>query len=94
MKKKTKGWSEVRRQKQAANIRKTRPWKHSTGPKTEAGKAVSSRNAYKHGLRSETVRELKRVLSLHKAHLRAVQQSAAARFQDWMEEKREDSSDH
>ena len=31
--------------------RGTQPWKRSTGPKTAAGKAVSSRNAYKGGVR-------------------------------------------
>lgn len=39
-------WTAERRAKQAAFIRQTQPWKHSTGPKTPEGKAVSSRNAY------------------------------------------------
>ena len=38
-------WTEERRQRQAEIIRKTKPWKHSTGPRTEAGKQASSRNA-------------------------------------------------
>jgi hypothetical protein len=39
-------WTPERRAKQAAVIRRTRPWEKSTGPRTEAGKAASSRNAY------------------------------------------------
>lgn len=39
-------WSPERRSQQAALIRQVQPWKHSTGPKTPEGKAVSSRNAY------------------------------------------------
>ena len=36
-------WTPERR---AKIIRRTKPWELSTGPATEAGKAVSSRNAY------------------------------------------------
>jgi hypothetical protein len=38
-------WTEERRQRQAMIARKTKPWEHSTGPRTEAGKRRSSRNA-------------------------------------------------
>jgi hypothetical protein len=38
-----------------------RPWKHSTGPKSEEGKARVSRNAYKGGTRA-ILRELARLL--------------------------------
>ena len=41
------GWTPERRARQAALIRTFRPWERSTGPKTEAGKARSSRNADK-----------------------------------------------
>jgi len=43
------GWTPERRARQAELIRKWRPWEKSTGPKTEAGKAEVSRNAYKGG---------------------------------------------
>src|SRR5262245_23140666 len=57
-----KGWSPERRARQAALIRGWQPWRRSTGPKTEAGKARSSTNARKHGFRSrETVEKLRRV---------------------------------
>lgn len=35
-----------------------KPWKHSTGPRTEEGKKVSARNSIKHGLRSAEFRGL------------------------------------
>lgn len=47
------GWSEERRQRQAKLIRDTRPWEHSTGPRTEKGKRRSSRNACRGGLRAQ-----------------------------------------
>ncbi len=43
----TKGaWTPERRAKQAAIIAHTRPWEQATGPRTDQGKAISSRNAY------------------------------------------------
>lgn len=35
-----------------AAARRNRPWEFATGPKTASGKAQSSRNAWKHGERS------------------------------------------
>ena len=43
------GWSPERRARQAKLIRQWRPWEKSTGPRTQAGKEVVSRNAYKGG---------------------------------------------
>lgn len=39
-------WTPERRARQAYIIRQTKPWEQSTGPQSEAGKAVSARNAY------------------------------------------------
>ena len=50
--KRKKTWTPERRARQAALIRRSKPWLHSTGPKTEAGKARASQNACKHGFRS------------------------------------------
>ena len=44
-------WNTEARQQQAERIRALCPWKKSTGPRTEAGKAKSSRNAWKGGVR-------------------------------------------
>ncbi len=49
MAEKTKGWPPKRRQKQAENMRKTKPWKRTTGPRTAAGKEAAKYNALKHG---------------------------------------------
>jgi len=45
------GWTQERRQRQSELIRDWQPWKQSTGPKTAAGKAKSSQNAFKSGSR-------------------------------------------
>lgn len=62
MSKVTKGWPLKRRREQAQRIRKQKPWKKATGPKTEEGKAASKNNGYKHGWRSEDMREVYRLL--------------------------------
>ena len=55
------GWTLERRAKQAERIREWRPWERSSGPKTEAGKAVVARNAWKGGVR-QVMRELGKAL--------------------------------
>jgi hypothetical protein len=47
------GWTDERRARQAEAIRRWAPWTRSTGPRTSAGKAVSSRNAVLRGRRAE-----------------------------------------
>lgn len=49
----THGWTPKRKTKQAAAIQRWKPWAKSTGAKTQEGKAASSQNARKHGLRSQ-----------------------------------------
>ena len=43
------GWTEERRKRQSELIRQWQPWTASTGAKTEAGKKIISRNAFKGG---------------------------------------------
>ena len=57
----TNGWTPERRARQAMLIRRWRPWEKSTGPRTAEGKAISSRNAEKGGIR-EHLRALARLL--------------------------------
>lgn len=45
------GWTPERRQRQAAAIKQWKPWVRSTGPRTEEGKALASRNGWKGGRR-------------------------------------------
>lgn len=52
----TNGWSLERKVKQRAAIMRWRPWEKSTGPKTSAGKDAVSRNAWKHGNRSQAAK--------------------------------------
>ena len=51
-----------RRAKQAAAIRKWKPWERNPGVKTEAGKAISKMNALKHGARSAPTQKLAAIL--------------------------------
>ena len=47
-----RGWTPERRLQQSLKIQQWRPWDDSTGPRTPEGKAASSRNAYRGGVRS------------------------------------------
>ncbi len=61
-------WTPERRARQAEIIQRTRPWENSTGPKTEAGKAVSSQNA----CLPQSVQETREVLANIRAQALAV----------------------
>jgi hypothetical protein len=56
-------WPLERRRKQAAIIRKTKPWLWSTGPRTAAGKARVARNAYQ-GAQREFFRASAKLLDI------------------------------
>ena len=45
-------WTPEEREKQSQLIQNWQPWNKSTGARTPEGKAVSSRNAHKGGIRS------------------------------------------
>jgi hypothetical protein len=81
LKRRPKGWTPERRARQAALIRGWMPWRRSTGPRTETGKARVATNALKHGGRSRAhILEMRRVryalrlaarnVALLRAHIR------------------------
>src|SRR6185503_20828853 len=86
------GWSLERRARASARARETQPWRHATGPRSEAGKARSAMNGMKHGYRSRAhIFEMRRaryllrltarniaILRLH-LRIRRLEQSFAAR---------------
>lgn len=49
------------RARQAELIRRWKPWEHSTGPKSNEGKATVARNADKGGMRQQ-LREIRKAL--------------------------------
>jgi hypothetical protein len=82
-KRRPKGWTPARRVRQAALIRFWQPWRRSTGPRSEPGKARSAANALAHGQRSRAnllrLRRIRYALRLAarniaalRAHMRAV----------------------
>lgn len=70
-------WTAEQKAVQAAKIRGWKPWKASTGPKTAAGKARSSANSYKHGLRSRPIRAFISMLTVQKHWLAMVVEQVA-----------------
>ena len=56
------GWSPERRQRQSQAIKEWKPWSKSTGPKSAAGKAQVSHNAYK-GAHRIKLQDLKRAIN-------------------------------
>ena len=59
---KLNGWTLERRKRQAEMIKTWKPWRQSTGPKTEEGKESCKMNAQKHGGYSAETKELQRLL--------------------------------
>ena len=55
-------WTPEERAAQRELIRNQKPWEKSTGPKTEAGKAVTSRNGTTHGMYSQSARDFREAL--------------------------------
>jgi hypothetical protein len=58
-------WTPESRQRQADLIRLSQPWTKSTGPRTDRGKVVSSRNAVRHGVFSQKYRTACRQIRLY-----------------------------
>ena len=88
------GWTPERRARQAASIRCWQPWRCSTGPKTDAGKARVAKNALRHGRRSRAwillakrvrraIRLCARTVLLVRAHLREQRQLVLLQKSGW-----------
>ncbi len=54
-------WTQEQRERQREAIKRWKPWEHSTGPKSDAGKERVSRNGWRGGVREE-LRQLARDL--------------------------------
>lgn len=63
-------WTAEARAAQAQKIRAHKPWLHSTGPRTVAGKARVATNALKHGNRGSTIKRFRRLLRLQALFLK------------------------
>jgi len=70
-----KRWSSQKRADQAHKIVKMAPWRWSTGPKTALGKQISAKNAWKHGLYGQSMRNLRRALHQQALFIRRVEQT-------------------
>ena len=64
-------WTQQERKQQSQLIQLWKPWQHSTGAKTKAGKFNASRNAFKGGFR-QTLKELRQLLRAQKQGVEAL----------------------
>ncbi len=78
----TRGWPPKRRKEQAERMRKTKPWTKTTGPKTDEGKQAVRHNAYKHGFRSEDMKDIRRLLRAQRDFVKAVKSAQHAPCHD------------
>ncbi len=70
-------WTLERRQRQAEQIRRWKPWEQSTGPRTHEGKARVSRNAWQGGHLAQ-LRALSKALNVELAEMRRFNSMALA----------------
>lgn len=70
--KRASGWTPERRLRQAEWMRTHKPWLKSTGPRTESGKRHVGQNACKHGFRSQTFKELLRLMARQRQFVKGV----------------------
>ncbi len=68
-------WTEEQKKRQSEAIRRWKPWKDSTGPRTKRGKNRCKMNATKHGFRSRGFRELCEALRAQARFLRELRAS-------------------
>ncbi len=73
-------WTAERRAAQAQRARTKMPWRHSTGPRTAAGKKIVSMNSYRHGMRSAALKNLRSYMKAQQKFLQAVRYFHALRL--------------
>ena len=69
-------WTAERRAEKATLIRRHQPWRKATGPKTEAGKARSSINAFKDRQNGPVIRLLLAWMGMQRRFLRRLERAA------------------
>jgi hypothetical protein len=69
-----------RTRKKIENAKKNKPWEYSTGPNTDEGKAISSQNAMKHGMRTAMMIDLYKTMADQNRYLREVMVGNRLRF--------------
>ena len=81
------GWTPERRARQSALLRALQPWRRSTGPRTDTGKARSAQNALKHGRRANAniarllrIRAALRLAARNLAHLNLLLRARRAAY--------------
>jgi hypothetical protein len=74
-------WSFAQREAARQRALSCQPWKHSTGPRSQRGKIISSRNAYKHGGYSQDIKDIRlmlRMMAMRLAILKEIQKTKHA----------------
>jgi hypothetical protein len=64
-------WTLTQHKRQAELINQWQPWKHSAGARTPQCKAVSSQNAFKHGM-GQLVKQSRYLSKAHKALMNSI----------------------
>lgn len=67
-------WTKERRKKQAENCRQSKPWEHTTGPKTAEGKKRVSQNALTHGGTTKSMLNLHKALHMQSLFLKQLEE--------------------
>jgi hypothetical protein len=81
------GWNAERRARQAAAIGTWKPWARSTGPRTAAGKARSSRNSYKNGMYNAEMQLLQAALRRYGSMIRTAERLFPAKMKNELMDK-------
>lgn len=81
-KRKQAPWTAEKRAQQSHKIKHLQPWKKACGPKTAAGKARASQNAYKHGLRSADYVAICQLLKVQRDYVRDVHRNTFENIRD------------